>query len=141
MQHTHLGVYGIMVNGKSILLIKKACGPYTGMYDLPGGKIEFGETPEQALAREIKEETGQCVKAFNPVFCDSVRFQHRMTKDNSIEDLHHIGIVFNVEVEINVELNAVGDGMDSNGAFWFDILNETGNLTPFAQKAVACCLL
>lgn len=140
MQHTHLGVYGIIVDGRSILLIKKARGPYTGMYDLPGGKIEFGETPEQALTREIKEETGQHVKAFNPIFCDSVRFRHKMTKDNSVEDLHHIGIVFNVEVESDVELNAVGDGLDSNGSFWFDVHNETENLTPFAQKAVLHCL-
>ena len=58
MKHTHLGVYAIIRQNRKFLLIKKARGPYTGMFDLPGGKIEFGETPEQTLVREVAEETG-----------------------------------------------------------------------------------
>lgn len=33
----YIGVYGIILNEGKILLIKKARGPYKGMYDLPGG--------------------------------------------------------------------------------------------------------
>lgn len=31
-------------------------------WEVPGGKIEFGETPEEAVKRELLEETGYCVK-------------------------------------------------------------------------------
>jgi len=36
-------------------------------WELPGGRLEFGETPEEALARELMEETSLCVKIINPL--------------------------------------------------------------------------
>lgn len=48
-----LAVYGIIIRGGNILLASTRYG-----YSLPGGKIELGETLEEALAREIYEETG-----------------------------------------------------------------------------------
>ena len=53
----HKGVYAIIKNDNQILLIKKARGPYTGLFDLPGGSPEKDEAPEQTLIREVKEET------------------------------------------------------------------------------------
>ena len=55
-QIKHLGTYGLILKGDDIVLIKKVGGPYDGKLDLPGGTIEFGETPVKALIREIKEE-------------------------------------------------------------------------------------
>jgi len=137
MKHTHLSVYAIIKRNNKFLLIKKARGPYTNMFDLPGGKIEFGETPEQALVREVMEETSLQVKAHSLAFCDSICFQHTATADNSAEELHHIGIVFDVETEGYSNMKIDADGLDSNGAFWFDpTVDDTENLTPFAKIAV-----
>ncbi len=41
---------------KSVLATARGYGEYKGMWEFPGGKIEEGETPQQALAREINEE-------------------------------------------------------------------------------------
>ena len=62
---THFGVYGIFKEDKKILLIKKARGPYTGLYDLPGGSQEAGESFEETLKREFLEETGLTLKSFS----------------------------------------------------------------------------
>lgn len=41
---------------KSILAVARGSGEFQGWWEFPGGKIEEGETAEQAVVREIKEE-------------------------------------------------------------------------------------
>jgi 8-oxo-dGTP diphosphatase len=43
---------------KRILLIKRHTVPFKGYWALPGGRVEAAETIEQAVVREVKEETG-----------------------------------------------------------------------------------
>ena len=51
----------IIVKGNAILLIKRAHEPYKDMWALPGGYIEWDETAEEAVIREVREETGLTV--------------------------------------------------------------------------------
>lgn len=64
-QQFHFGVYGICTKGDEVLVIKKGRGPYKGLYDLPGGRIEFGERIEIAIKREFEEEVAVIVSAYN----------------------------------------------------------------------------
>ena len=46
-----------------LLLIKRAHHPGAGLWSLPGGRVEPGETDAEALVREMREETGLTVQA------------------------------------------------------------------------------
>lgn len=49
-------VVAIIQKENKILATKRGYGEFINMWEFPGGKIESGETKEQALVREIKEE-------------------------------------------------------------------------------------
>ena len=49
-------VAAIIKRGPTILATERGYGDYAGGWEFPGGKIEAGETPEQAIVREIYEE-------------------------------------------------------------------------------------
>lgn len=48
----------VITGGGRILLVQRGHEPQRGAWTIPGGRIEPGETPEQAAAREALEETG-----------------------------------------------------------------------------------
>jgi 8-oxo-dGTP diphosphatase len=50
-----------------LLLIQRGTEPSRGLWSLPGGRVEAGETAEQAVEREVLEETGLRVRAGVPV--------------------------------------------------------------------------
>ena len=49
-------VAAIISNGDKIFATQRGYGTYKDYWEFPGGKIEEGETPEEAIVREIKEE-------------------------------------------------------------------------------------
>ena len=53
-----VGVGAVIIDGDRVVLIKRAHEPLKGQWSLPGGGVELGETLEQAIVREVQEETG-----------------------------------------------------------------------------------
>lgn len=52
-----IGVGGIVFQGDQVLLIKRGEEPSLGQWSIPGGVVQVGETLEEAVIREIREET------------------------------------------------------------------------------------
>ncbi len=80
-----LGVGGVVIHEEKVLLVKLTYGPAKGMWLIPGGLVDCGETLQEAVKREIYEETGVLVQ---PAGIIGVRDMVR-TKDH-LTDLYCI---------------------------------------------------
>jgi 8-oxo-dGTP diphosphatase len=54
----YLAVSAAIFRDRRVLIVRRARPPAHGLYTLPGGGVELGETLEQAVVREVREETG-----------------------------------------------------------------------------------
>ena len=57
-----VGVGAVLIHEGRVLLIRRGKEPLRGRWVVPGGTVELGETLEEALVREVEEETGLVVK-------------------------------------------------------------------------------
>lgn len=83
---------------RRLLVAERACEPCKGTWDLPGGFVDMYETAEEAVVREIREETGMVVES--PRYCFSVPNIYRY----SGFDVHTLDLFFEVsmkEVDVN----------------------------------------
>lgn len=55
MKHIEV-VAGVIKDGERVFATQRGYGDFKDFWEFPGGKMEPGETPQQALARELKEE-------------------------------------------------------------------------------------
>ena len=112
--------HGVVVKGlffsknkKEVLLLKNK----HGYWDLPGGHIEFGETPEECLLREIKEEIGAKAKVLKLFTIQTVILEDLGNSKIS----HYISIIFECELFSNV-LNCFSFHDDEIESFsWFSV--------------------
>jgi len=58
----YLAVSAAIFHAGRVLIVRRGTPPMQGVYTLPGGGVEFGETLEQAIVREVREETGLAIE-------------------------------------------------------------------------------
>jgi 8-oxo-dGTP diphosphatase len=61
-EHPLVGIGALIFEGSRILLAQRGKAPLMGQWSLPGGLVETGESLENAVRREVLEETGLEVK-------------------------------------------------------------------------------
>ncbi len=61
-QRPFLAVSAAIIRAGKVLLVRRARAPAIGLFSLPGGVVEIGETLHEALVREIREETGIAIE-------------------------------------------------------------------------------
>jgi 8-oxo-dGTP diphosphatase len=58
----YLAVSAAIFRAGRVLIVRRGVPPMQGIYTLPGGGVELGETLEQAVMREVREETGLAIE-------------------------------------------------------------------------------
>lgn len=118
---TRIGVYGVIMDKERerMLLIRQHRGPYAGKLDFPGGGIEFGESPEEALRRELSEEVA--------MECDSLELLKNLTAvvdvpktpSNEPYIFYQIGMIYRVQGYKN--LDGPNKGVGEYDPLWVDL--------------------
>ena len=84
-----LVVSALIRKGNKVLLVKRKKGKYfSGFWGLPTGKVELGEKLEDALKREVKEETNLKIKVLN---------LYHITQEFH-DDHHHVVFAFKTKI-------------------------------------------
>ena len=62
-----VGVGGVVIRDGRVLIVRRGTEPLRGCWSIPGGTLEIGETIEEGVRREMREETGLEVRVLDLV--------------------------------------------------------------------------
>lgn len=116
-------VTAVVLNGRKVLLARHTYGSGNGRLIIPGGYVNVGETPQEALKREFLEETNICIE---PEEIIGIRFNK-----------HDWYIAFRARYVSGIEKS---DGRENDEVVWMDVDNamereDIPNLTKTLIKA------
>lgn len=94
----------IVLKGGRVLLVERANAPLEGYWSLPGGVVETGERLEEALRREVLEETGLTIQPLG--VCEV--FERIMLDARQRPEYHYVLIDYVCRV-VSGELRAASD--------------------------------
>ncbi len=82
-------------NGRFLMLqCPRGTSPWSERWGFPGGLVEFNEPFDQALAREIKEETSLKVAISDPFAAGSYEYSGFKFRDGRVLDIRFVGIAY-----------------------------------------------
>lgn len=136
VREARLAAYALVEDGQRVLLSHYASGRLSaGRWTLPGGGVDFGERPVDAVVREVYEETGLAVRVTDLLDVDS-EVLHLQRRGLPVES-HAVRVLYRAEVTGGT-LGVVEVGGSTDDARWWPREELTEDvLTSFAWSVLA----
>jgi len=128
-----LGVGAVVVSDGRVLLVKRGKEPAKGVWSIPGGAVEIGETIRDAVTRETKEETGLEIEVR-----DLLSVLERIFRDDSGRIKYHYVLIDYRAVPVGGVLSAGSDAAEV--AFFEPCQLERLGLADVTARVVASAL-
>ncbi|HEY6745722.1 MAG TPA: DUF2087 domain-containing protein [Mycobacteriales bacterium] len=125
-----VAAYGIARDGDLVLLSRLSRSPHQGRWTLPGGGLDFGERPADAVVREVYEETGLHVRVEELLDADAELWT--FTKEDGPREAHAVRFVYRVTV-VGGTLGVVEVDGSTDDARWWP-MSDLPELTPMAGR-------
>lgn len=132
-----VAAYGVVVRDDQILLVRLTeRTPAAGAWSLPGGGIDHGEHPADAVVRELYEESGLHGRVVELLDVDS-HFREHYLDQEVLERYHAVRILYRVQVDQVEPLRVVDADGSSDSPTWYPLgAARDLRLTPVASRGL-----
>jgi 8-oxo-dGTP diphosphatase len=132
-----VAAYGLVQSADRILLVQlTARTPAPGSWSLPGGGIDHGEHPSDAVIRELYEETGLRGRVVELLDVDS-HFREHYLDQEVLERYHAVRILYRVSVDSEGPLTVVDADGSADQPTWHPVSEVRDlHLTPIASRGL-----
>jgi ADP-ribose pyrophosphatase YjhB (NUDIX family) len=125
-----VAAYALVVRDDAVLLTRNSLrGPHPGLWNLPGGGVEHGEAPAEAVVREVAEETGLECTVGGIVIVDNVTMRGTAPSGRD-EKFHSVAIVYEATVAPGAEPRVVEVDGTTDQAAWVPVADIESGATP-----------
>ena len=111
-----VGVGAVVIKEEKVLLVRRGIPPSEGLWAIPGGHIELGETIQETAEREIMEETGIVIKAGEPMYAFDL-----IERDDAGRIRFHFIVVDVTGEYVSGEPHGADDALEARWLSWEEI--------------------
>jgi 8-oxo-dGTP diphosphatase len=124
-----LAVYALVRRDDRVLLTRiSPIGAYPGAWTLPGGGLDHGESPRDAVARELREECGLDIEVGDLLDVHDTHFEGT-APSGRFEDFHGVHLVFRGTVPDDAEPQVVETDGTTDAVAWVPVADiESGRI-------------
>ncbi len=119
-----VAVGAIVIRDNKVLLVKRKQPPGKGLWAIPGGRVELGETLQEAAEREVREETRVAIRPRHPVYTFEV-----IERDHAGRIRFHYVIVDLIADYVGGEPNPGDDACEARWVTFEELKNLAASRT------------